>query len=161
MANDGIIKGISDTEFAPDQSITRAEFTALIVRALDLDIVTYQGGFSDVKANDWFAGEVQAALDKGIISKDTYFRPNDTITREEMAKIIVEAYQILYPDADIDKADLSFGDNASISSWAIEYVRQAVDLGLMNGMDDNTFAPAAESTRAQSAAVIYRLLEKE
>ncbi len=160
LAEEGIIKGITETEFIPDKDISRAEFTALAVRALGLPAAEYQNSFQDVSNNDWFAKDVQAALDNGIISKDTNFRPNDTITREEMAKIMVSLLMKAQQTDSLPLADLNqFQDADSISGWAKDYVAQALQAGLMNGMSDTEFAPQGMATRAQSAVILYRFLQ--
>ena len=90
---------------------------------------------------------------------DGSFRPNDSISREEMAKVLVNAYKIKTGTSEIGSAELSYTDNAEIAVWAAEYVSQAGELGLIKGMDDGSFAPKSSMTRAQGAAVIYRLVK--
>lgn len=68
--------------------MTRAELVAMMVRTLELEKKSYQGGFVDVSAGDWYADEIQTALEAGIISEATEFRPDDQITREEMSKVV-------------------------------------------------------------------------
>ena len=85
MNKAGIVSGVSDTLFDPDRNITRAEFAAIIARALKLADKT--ADFKDVNG-EWFAPYVGACSDAGIITGyDGYFRPNDNITRQEMAVI--------------------------------------------------------------------------
>ena len=159
LAQAGIINGRSETQYAPEENVSRAEFAALIRRALKINPQLYKGGFSDVSEGDWYANEIQAIADAGIMSGDTNgaFRPNDTITREEMAKVIVNAYKVMTGADNIIGADVSFNDSQSISEWAQDYVKQAVSLNLMNGMGDGIFVPQGYATRAQSAVVIYRI----
>lgn len=160
LAEPGILQGVTETEFMPDRDVTRAEFTALAVRALGLPATDYQNSFQDVIEGEWFAGYVQAALDNGIISQDTDFRPNDTITREEMAKIMVVLLMKSSGTLPPATADLTqFQDADSISGWAREYVAKALEAGLMNGISDSEFAPQGSATRAQAAVVLYRFLE--
>lgn len=160
LAKDGIIKGKADQIFAPEDRITRAEFAALIRRALDFNLISYDGQFGDIAGGEWYAEEIAAIADSGLITGDTdgNFRPNDPITREEMAKIIVNAYTLKY--GAINETSTAFGDAGSISGWAVTYVNRAVSAGLMNGQGNNLFAPMADSTRAESAAVVYRLLNQ-
>ncbi|MDY4976758.1 MAG: S-layer homology domain-containing protein, partial [Clostridia bacterium] len=95
MANQGIVSGVTDTTFEPDREITRAEFAALIARALKISYENEESVFRDVAAPSWYAKEVNAAAAAGLISGyDGFFRPEDSITREEMAVIIVKAYQL-------------------------------------------------------------------
>lgn len=158
LAEDGIIKGRSETEFVPEDSMTRAEFAALIRRALNLQTVAYQNTFHDV--DGWFADEVQAVVQAGIMSGDTdgNFRPDDAITRQEMAKVIVNAYRYRTGINTVQAPDIAFDDSGEIALWASEYVKQAVGLGLLNGMGDNMFSPLSNMTRAQGATVISRLI---
>ena len=155
-----IIKGRTEELFAPEDQITRAEFAALICRAIGLSEQGYTGGFSDVSGEEWYAGEIAAIVQSGIMSgADGLFRPNDVITREEMAKVMVEAYQI-YTENSINAIAVLFDDSSDISGWAAEYVNQAVSAGLMNGTGEKQFSPKSNATRAQAAAVIARLLRK-
>ena len=146
---------MTEDEFMPDKSITRAEFTALIVRTLGLDVVDYKNEFSDVKETDWFAQEIQTALENRIISKDEMFRPNDTMTREEMTKVMVEALKKATGEEDLEKADLGqFKDAEEISGWAKEYVAEALHTGLIKGISEEEFSPKTNATRAQGAVML-------
>ena len=91
----GFVNGISETMFAPDTNITRAEFAAMAVRILKLDQTDDIGTFDDVTTDDWFASVVETAYKAGIIKgSDGLFRPNDNITREEMAVILMRVYSL-------------------------------------------------------------------
>lgn len=160
LAEDGIIKGKEDKVFAPEDKITRAEFTAIVRRTLDFNLTDYSGEFADISGNEWYAQEIAAVVQSGLMSGDTdgNFRPNDLISREEMAKVIVNAYILKY--GDIAESSIAFDDMGDVSGWAVSYVNKAVSAGLMNGQGNNLFAPKADSTRAESAAVVYRLLNK-
>ena len=159
LTKDGTIKGITETEFAPEQNISRAQFAALIRRALNMNTTSYQGNFSDIFEGDWYVQEISAITASGIMNGDVdgRFRPNDPITREEMAKVIVQAYKYKNNISELPRAGVSYNDSNDISGWAQEYVQNAVALGLMNGIGEGNFAPKANSTRAQGAVVIYRL----
>ncbi len=160
MADKGIVSGVTATTFEPDRSITRAEFAALITRALRLSSANDNAIFTDVASDDWYADEVAAAAAAGlIVGYDGKFRPNDTITREEMAVVIMKAYKFLGKSPLTGKID-QFADKDSISAWAVDYVDQAVSSGLISGMTANTFAPGENATRAQVASLIKRLLDK-
>lgn len=162
LAQKGIIKGKTEKEFMPEDSITRAEFAALIRRAFNLNTVKYENEFADIGDNDWYADEVQTIVDSGIMSGDGngIFRPNDPISRQEMAKVIVNAYILKTGVTDIEAKNLSFADSYQVDAWAVEYVGKAISLGLITGYDDNTYRPGISMTRAQGAAVISRLLNK-
>lgn len=155
MFEAGIVSGVSETTFEPDRSITRAEFATLVVKALGLD--EGEADFEDVN-DEWFAPFVGAAAKAGIIAgSDGKFRPNDTITRQEMAVIVVKAYEHLEKSA--DSAELAFSDNEIIADWAKEYVSKAVGAGLISGMGDDMFAPSESATRAQAASVVSRIIK--
>jgi len=152
-----IITGDEKGNFNPDKSVTRAELIAMLMRTIEGEEVSYDGIFSDVDSDDWYASVIAKALKLGIISEDTKFRPNDRVTREEMCKMIVNVYTILGGEAD-SESDISFADGEEISPWAEEFVKKAVAAGLMNGMDENKFSPGSGATRAQAATVICRML---
>lgn len=160
LAGKEIIKGKTQTQYMPEDSVTRAEFAALIRRALGLNASIYQGGYADIDASAWYANEIQAIVGAGIMTGDPdgNFRPEDTISRQEMAKVIVNAYMIQTGASEINAAEINFEDSEEIAAWAKESVKKAVSLGLVNGMGDGTFAPNDNMTRAQAAAVIHRLI---
>ena len=159
MTKSGLLKGVSQTKFEPERNITRAEFIAVISRALGLNNSQYQAVFSDVNANDWFAKEVCGAYSVGIISgSNGVFNPHKEITREEAAKILVEAYKT--KNQDIATQEISFNDKDKISEWAVEYTCNAYSLGFIQGDNNGMFLPQSYATRAQAAAMIERLLEK-
>ena len=138
-------------------SISRAEFVALLVRALDIKPIPteYDIAFSDVDSSSWYYDYVIAASSNGIVGgADGMFRPNDTITREEMCKMLVIA-----SGNTAEEAELTFTDKDRIGDWATTYVAKAVSMGLMNGMDDGSFNPKGNALREQAFAVIYRILE--
>ncbi|AYO31419.1 hypothetical protein D2962_13155 [Biomaibacter acetigenes] len=165
MAAKHIIKGVSQNEFAPERSITRAEFTALIARALNIKEQGAQSNFIDVSDEAWYKDAVMGAARAGIISgvDASHFAPEKKITRQEMAVIIVKAYSYVTGKKLSDiytTSEVKFRDEGAVNSWARSYVRLADALGLMNGNPDGTFAPGDSATRAQAAVIIKRMLEK-
>lgn len=154
----GIIKGRSESEFAPDDKVTRAEFAVMLKNVLKLEASEYEGEFSDVSKNDWFATAIGAVMTSGIMNGDDgLFRPNDVISREEASVAIVNAYISL--GNEVESIENSFSDSDIISEWAAEYVNNAVAAGLMKGMPDNTFLPKNNLTRAEAATVIFELIQ--
>lgn len=161
MAAKHIVSGVSETEFAPMQNVTRAEFAALIVRALGLEAAK-GANFKDVDSSKWYAEAVAAAFEAGIVSgrsADT-FAPNATITRQEMAIMIVNAYEVKAGKKITANSKSGFADSASISTWAQEAVNAAAELGFIRGRDNNLFAPLGQTNRAESAQVIFKLLQR-
>ena len=136
-------------------SISRGEFVALLVRALNLEATGNTVEFTDVSDADWYAQYVKIASSNGIAGgADGMFRPNDTITREEMCKMLVLASGNV-----AEETQTSFADYNIISDWAKGYVSKAASLGLMNGMDEGKFNPKGNALREQAFAVIYRILK--
>ncbi len=152
-----IVKGNEKGEFNPDGKITRAEFTAMIVRLLGLEEGKYISMFTDVVTKDWYSGYIQTAVSNGIVRGDgEKFRPADEITREEMAVVCIGAYEQKLGEKEISEA--SIADSDSISSWAVEAVNKAYSAGLITGKEGGNFEPNAGTTRAEAAAVMVRLL---
>jgi hypothetical protein len=165
MANKLIVKGATDTSFAPESNITRAEFTALLVRALGLTSDATSATFTDIKSSDWFAGSVGAAVKAKLVSgfEDNSFKPNDTITREQMAVMIAGAIsaagkKVADPSTS-SKSLANFDDRASISSWAQVAVAQSIEAKIISGMTDKTLVPSANASRAQAVVMLKRLMQ--
>ena len=159
MAEKGIVSGVTADTFEPERAVTRAEFATLIAKALQLTSSS-PAGFSDVEQGEWYYTYVNAAANTGIIAgSDGTFRPDDRITREEMAVILCKAYGFLEKTASRGGIE-RFSDRDAISEWAYAFVDEATTAGLISGMTADTFAPLENTTRAQAASVIKRLLEK-
>ncbi|MDR6553274.1 S-layer homology domain-containing protein [Paenibacillus qinlingensis] len=161
LASKLLIQGITDTDFAPNNQITRAEFAALLVRAMGLSEDS-ESKFSDVKSTDWFAGSVNAAAKAGLINgfEGGVFKPASYITREQMAVMISRSLSLAgkHPEGDV-KGLLTFADSQMIGTWAKDAVSQSVNAKIINGMTDQTFAPNENSSRAQAAVMLKRLLQ--
>lgn len=154
----GIVTGDEKGNFNPEANVTRAEFTAMMVRLLGLDSQKYISMFADVDSKAWYADIIATAVAYGIVSGDgDSFRPTDGISREEMAVILIRAYEKKIGAA--DSGEVSATDRAKISQWALEAVEKAWSMGLINGFEDGSFAPQDSVTRAQAAVVMVRLLE--
>lgn len=161
MASIGMANGVNDTQFAPEETVNRAEFISMVARADGLAEKEYAGSFSDVKAGDWFAGQVQAAWDEGMIPPemvtDGKLQPNAPITREEMCSVIVKTYE-LNKNKQIPTYGLErFTDQAEISDYAKPYVEKGLSLRLIKGVEENLFAPKDSATRAQAVVMVKRL----
>lgn len=142
-------------------TMTRAEFLAMVLRGIGTESSSYAGGFTDVPKDAWYADIMQTAYDKGIIAGyGNGVNPEGNITREEMAKILVEIYGLLETDLQPPEAAATISDAAQISEWAKEYVEKAYALGLLSGMPDGSFAPKENVLREQGMVAIYRILDK-
>ncbi|WP_308638558.1 S-layer homology domain-containing protein [Paenibacillus silvisoli] len=155
-----VVQGLTLDSFGPKAKVTRAEFVTMLVRALDLK-ATAPAPFGDVKAGSWYADATAAAYENGIASGTGAgkFEPNKSITREEMASMIVRVYNKLHGGAGSEAASGldAFKDAKSISSWAKSSVQAAVEAGLMVGSNQQ-FYPRSNTTRAEAAQVLYNLL---
>ncbi len=161
MANKGFVNGVSEGNFNPDANITRAEFATLVVKTIGLSAAEYENTYYDVVSDDWFAGYVQAAKNEGYVSGyNGMFRPNDYITREEIAKVIVAAYNQKTNNIMEPGGALYFTDIESISAWAYDYIVEATKQGFVNGVSEMRFAPKNNATRAQAAVMLKRLYDK-
>lgn len=155
----GLMTGTSADAFAPNTATTRGMIVSMLAR---LEGVTSaeSAGFTDVADNDWYATAVNWAASEGIVNgfEDDTFRPNDAITREQMAAILYNYAD--YKGYDVSaRADLSdYADAASISSWAEDVLAWANAEGLINGMTATTIDPQGATTRAQTAAMFERFL---
>ncbi|WP_273701755.1 S-layer homology domain-containing protein [Tepidanaerobacter acetatoxydans] len=158
-----IIKGKDEAAFLPNGKITRAEFAALVIRTLGIEEEPYKGKYGDVKERAWYANIMEAAYKAGIMLGDgRNMRPDDPITREEMTAAVVRAYEKLATYKEEKNGDVNtiFSDNNIISEWARDTVADAVKLDIVKGYKDNTFRPKNNATRAEAAAMLYRILEK-
>ena len=149
----GAVEGYPDGSFKPNINITRAEFVTILVKAFNLEAKTGKV-FNDTSDN-WAKDYISTANAYGIVSgySETTFGPNDFITREQMAVMIVKSAKLTE-----ESGDTSFADNESISYWAKGAVTAAKNSGIINGYPDNTFKPGNNATRAEAATVIVRAL---
>lgn len=159
----GLMVGISNTEFAPETDITRAMFVTVLYRMenepdISNEILGYP--FADVDANGWYGNAVYWARLNGIVEgySDTEFAPDENITREQMAAIVYRYAKFKEYDTELS-GELAYSDNDSISDYAKDAVIWSLDNGIMFGNDDNTFAPLSNTTRAQAAAIFERITE--
>ncbi|NBC68328.1 S-layer homology domain-containing protein [Paenibacillus sacheonensis] len=147
----GFILG-SSGQFHPKATMTRAEFAKLMVEVLGLKQPTGpSSSFGDVPSGTWFAPYVNAAYQAGFITGyDGKFLPNETITREQMAAVIVRAF-------DLKPAALTtpLGDMSAVSTWAQADVRTVAARQIMEGAD-NRFNPRDSVTREMAVVVAMR-----
>jgi hypothetical protein len=150
----GAINGYADNTFKPNANITRAEFVTVIVKAFHLGALDGKT-FVDTETH-WAKRAIATAAESGIVAgySDNSFGPDDLITREQMAAIVVHAAKL----AAIDKS-INFPDSADISDWARTVIATATAKGLINGYGDGTVKPKVNTTRAEAVTVILRALQ--
>ncbi len=143
--------GYPDGTFRPDNSITRAEFAAALARAMGWQENPGAANFAD-GLPEWARGFIGAMVERGVTQgyEDNTFRPDQPISRAEMVVMIMRALGIE------PAGTPGFSDN--IPDWAKGYVAAAAGQGIVNGKPGNLFAPADDSTRAETAVMILRML---
>lgn len=156
--DNGLMTGVSDTAFAPEATTTRAMIVSMLARMENVTSAA-DAGFTDVAADDWYATAVNWAAANGIVNgiSDDTFAPNDPITREQLAAMLMNYAQWKGQDTSA-RADLS-GYSDAPSTWASEAVQWAVAEGLLAGVTDDQLQPHGQATRAQVAAIMQRFLE--
>jgi len=160
LASKLIINGKNGSVFDPDGDVTRAEFVAMMVRALGISEIRGRQSFMDVPARAWYAKELGVAVTSGLVSgyEDGSFRPNAKITRAEMAAILDRAMKYAKYNVKSGVKDTSFNDESNIPNWAKGSVQLMTNEGIIKGYDDGTFKPNKNATRGETAAMIARML---
>ena len=156
--DNGLMTGVSATEFAPEATTTRAMIVSILARLEGVESAE-AAGFADV-SDEWYATAVNWAANVGVVNgyEDNTFRPNTAITREQLAAMLMN--YAAYKGEDVSaRADLStYSDAATISSWANDVMQWAVAEGLISGMTEDTLQPQGNAMRAQVAAILERFL---
>jgi hypothetical protein len=153
-ASKGLVEGVGGGKYAPDRSVTRAEFTAMLVRSLGRGTTTSSGSvtpYDDVQQGAWYYGEVSNAKDLGLLSfvSGKSFKPNQPLTREEMSSMLAAAIKLEKLSMPKDMVSLdSYKDYGSISPTFMEDLRLIVTLQIMKGTSESTVDPKGETTRA-------------
>ena len=182
----GWVDGYPDGSFKPEKSITRAEFTKMLLDAIHLtpdsetvawmkenalteDIwgnpTEYTPKLYDMSGH-WLTsqGWLDAALYSGMVVPDDYngknFRPEKAITRYEIALMTDRALGLVYPASQPVEGELPFTDKEEILDWMKGYVNESVKAGVLKGYPDGSFQPNKTSTRAEAVVMIQRMLEK-
>lgn len=156
-----LLFGVSATEFAPDEPLTRAMFLALLYRAAGQPQTDQLLNFTDVPEDAYYANAVRWASERGIITgvSNTEFAPDQNITRQEMATVICRyADHIGIPTDSLGDLTI-FVDANAVADWAGKPVAWAVGYGLLSGRGNQRLDPRGETTRAEAAAIMHRFLE--
>lgn len=161
LADKGIIDGKEEQVFKPNDIVTREEFIKILVGAMNLKEVNYTNHFIDVNDSDWFCSWVNIAYEKGICQGigNGYFGVGNSLTRQDMAVLLSNTLKLKGVQLP-DKDTVEFEDKSSIADYAIIAVSNMVSIGAVYGVSETEFNPAGEATRAQAAAIIYRVIDK-
>ena len=157
----GLMTGTADRIFDPNISTTRGMIVSILHRMEGSPEVTSKS-FSDVTAGQWYAEAVNWAAGEGIVSgfEDDTFRPNDPITREQMASIMMRYSDFKGYDTSATNDLTQFDDQGDISDYAVDVMKWAVGCGLLSGRSDTILAPRGQTTRAEAATILMRYCEE-
>lgn len=149
----GAISGNPDGRFYPDNYITRAEFASILVKSFKLTPKDSGKMFNDT-AIHWAKDNINTVVAYGIASgyDETTFGPNDLITREQMAVMLVKACKCS------DQGGRTFADSNQITDWARAAVAAASAKNILGGYPDNTFKPRAYATRAEAVTAVVKAM---
>lgn len=164
LAERGIINGGDGGRFSPNATMTRAEFCAIVVRALGLTPESTDD-FSDVLSDKWYAPYIGTAYTYGIVNGigGSKFAPNGTITRQEAAAMVARAAKLCGMDTERDDTQTrnilaQFGDYTTVASWAKSSVAFCYDADLLD-QSDLDIRPGQAILRCEIAQMLYRLLD--
>lgn len=156
----GWMSGYTDGTFKPDNSITRAEFSAMLWRALGETAPNGSSPFSDVAANAWYHDAVLALYEASIVSGvgNNTFAPDSTLTREMGFTMLSRAFDFETNDAG---AYSRFSDSSEISTWARDAVSALAERGYVAGIGNNQCAPQKPLTRGETAKLLVAIFDGE
>ncbi|HWQ77365.1 MAG TPA: S-layer homology domain-containing protein [Anaerovoracaceae bacterium] len=163
LAARGIVNGMGDNYYKPDDSLTRAQFLTMLAKTIyGLDpSQSAATGFADVPDYEWFYSYVNWGYANGIVNglDEVTFAPNNNITREQMAIMLSNFARntgLVLPET--GAVPPAFTDSDMISPWAAEAVEKIVSSGIMGGYPEGNYSPQGKATRAEAATVIYKLI---
>ena len=157
LAEAGIVTGAgSGNNFYPSRPITRAQFSVLLCRALEIEPIESSDSFTDA-ADAWYTPYLAALKQRGIAQggDDNLFRPEQPITRQELCCLIYNASDGFAEDPDTALAPYS--DREMVASWAVQALSWCVERGIVEG---KKLLPDATASRAEAAQIIYNLLQR-
>lgn len=162
MYDEGMVSGRANNTFQPEMPVTRAELLTMVLRACQYTESNFTDTFEDVPFTAWYARSVITAHENNLIDyafiDGKKLSPDQAITREEAASVLVNAH-IMKKRRALAEADLvTYSDFVTISEWAQGYMAKAVALGLMQG-DANKLNPQGTLTRAEAATMLANLLD--
>lgn len=158
LYEEGIINGINEYEFVPNEAVKREEFVKMLAEAMRLDDDSNINIFSDVPENEWYTKYINAAYQNGIVKgiSETEFGVSLNITRQDMAVMLYNAIK-LKPEKEQNVA-VNFMDMDEISEYAKIPVSALAEKKIVTGTGDNLFSPQNNATRAEAAVIIERAL---
>lgn len=155
-----IVNGYGGNAFNPSGNVKREEFVKMLIAALGGANNTLSVEMADVKAGQWYYPYIATAVKTGIANgiSESEFGIGREITRQDMAAIVYRAMKAMGIGGDFGEP--SFNDSAQISDYAYPCVGALQKEQILNGDDNNNFNPTSTATRAEAAAMVYRLMKK-
>ena len=159
----GLMNGVSDSSFAPNDTTTRAQIVTLLYRLEGEPDVDNAIDFTDVPEGEWYSDAVRWAAGEDIVEGygNGLFGTNDPVTREQLAAIfyryaVCKGYDVSIGE---DTNILSYEDFSDLSEYAVPAMQWACGTGIVNGTSESTLEPQGNATRAQIAAILMRFCE--
>lgn len=152
MVEKDVIRGISAGYFGPDKPTRRSEFAVMIVKALNLPLEKKKMEFSDIPESHWAYSYIATAQKAGIISgyPDGKFKPDEYVTRGQMAVMLARAYSLERTGREADFRDVL------PSYWAYDAILKLADNKITKGYEDKTFRPGLPVKRAEVAVFLAK-----
>lgn len=167
LAGKGIVNGRAADRFDPQTAINRAEFTALLMRAMQVPISDADIHFTDISNDAWYAEAVKSAVQHGITAGTSAvsFSPERNISRQEMAVMLGRTLRqlgVVLPLSELEVEQIldGYSDKDQLLEWALADTALLIKLGILQGRSAGQLAPAGNTTRAESAVMLQRLLDK-
>lgn len=163
LVDKGILKGKTERNFAPNDSITRAEFVAILARMSGQTMPDAGNNFTDVKATSWYSKNISWAVNAGIAKgvTENQFAPNAKISRQDMAVMITRYTDYMKKNLSDTNKEIKFTDSENVGNYAKDAVVKMQKAGIINGIKaadgSYSFAPKNNATRAETAKMIYQL----
>lgn len=160
LAAKGILSGVGNNLFAPNDNVTRAQFIKMLISAFDLVDETATCDFTDVEQDAWYYQYIASARQLNITSgyPDGTFGVDREITRQEMASLAYRTAKLVQINLPETAGNTDFADNNQIAEYAREAIMAMKEAGIISGVGENRFAPYDTATRAQAAKIIYGLM---
>ncbi len=160
LFNKGIVSGDGTGRYAPNDNVTRGQFVKMVLGTFGLYKTGSTSEFSDVSEDAWEYTYVSCAYDLGIVNgmEDGSFGVNENITRQDMAVMIKRAAEVAGLELEAVNNN-NVTDFAEISDYATEAVRLLTRAGIITGFEDGSFKPMKNASRAESAVMLYRVID--
>lgn len=166
MASRMVVQGVNESQFLPKQKITRAEFTAILVRSLGLHTPDQPSTFRDVRPGDWFYEAVSLGSDYGLVKgfDSGEFRPDQNITREEALVLLSRAMELSGTNMSASQSEQDrilgrFSDADEFHAWSKQAAAFNAQAGILTGYQ-GLASPSVAITRAETTVMIQRLLQQ-